>query len=144
MDPGKGSKRRPGNSEAYAENYEKIFGKKEIKPGRRYYRWNPETRKFDKVDNPPAPLPREDLRFDGTFRSPVDGSRIASRTQLLDHNKKHGVEQVLPGMEQDQARIRQENLDRAFGKKAKEERIEAVKAAIENPVIKERPVYDGE
>ena len=142
MDPGKGSKRRPGNSEAYAENYEKIFGKKKVSAGRRYYRWNSETRKFDEIE-PPAPLPKEDLRFDGTFRSPVDGSRISNRVQLYDHNQKHGVTQLLPGMEQDQEAIRKDNYDKAFGKQAKAERIVDVKRALENPVIKERDVYDG-
>lgn len=59
-DPGKGSQRRPGNSEAYQQNYERIFGKKKIQPGRRYYRWDDSKRTFIEI-NPPKPL--TDLRI---------------------------------------------------------------------------------
>ena len=140
MDPGKGSKRRPGDTDSYAKNFEKIFGKKEVTPGRRYYKWV-SGEGFVKVANPPKPLP-SDLRFEGTFVSPVDGSRISDRRKLLDHNQKHGVTQVLPGMEQDMEAIRKDNYDKAFGKQARAQRIEDIKKAVENPVIKERPSVD--
>lgn len=127
-DPGKGSQRRPGNSEAYAENYERIFGKKEIRPGRRYYRWDSSGRKFVEID-PPKPLP--DLRFEDSFVSPVTGELITNKVQLAEHNEQNRVTQVLPGMEQDIESIQKDNMDKAFGKQAKKERIEALKMAVE-------------
>ena len=128
MDPGKGSKRRPGNTEAYKDNYDKIFGKKKVSAGRRYYRWDSDQRTFVEID-PPAPLPK-DLRFEGTNITTEDGSRIRKRTHLHDHNQKHGVTQILPGMEQDIEDTRKDIHDKAFGKQAREQRIEDVKRAI--------------
>lgn len=138
MDPGKGSKRRPTEKSKFDENFDRIFGEKKVTSGRRYYRWN--GKEFVQVDNPPPPLPK-DLRFEGTFVSPVDGSVISNRYKLLDHNARHDVTQVLPGMEQDMEAIRKDTYDKAFGKQAREQRIEDVKKAIENPVIKRRPEY---
>lgn len=128
-DPGKGSKRRPNDRGKFSENFDRIFGKKKPSAGRRYYRWNSETRNFDEVD-PPKPL-SSDLRFEGTFVSPVTGEVISNKYDLDRHNKEHGVEQILPGMEQDQAAIRQQNYDAAHGKQAKEDRIKDVIKAIE-------------
>lgn len=140
MDPGKGSKRRPGNLDAFNENFDRIFAPKKTSVGRRYYRQvknEDGTYSMVEMENPPPQISR-DLRFEGTFRSPVDGSRISDRTKLLDHNAKHGVTQILPGMEQDQKVAEADRIDKSFGKQAKAERIEAVKAAMENPIIRRR------
>ena len=128
-DPGKGSKRRPGDNEKFSENFEKIFGKKKVTAGRRYYKWDPVKRDFIEID-PPKPL-SADLRFEGTFVSPVTGEVISNKYALDRHNKENAVEQILPGMEQDQTAVRQENYDKAFGKQAKKERIQDVIQAIE-------------
>lgn len=145
MDPGKGSKRRPTDKSKFDQNFDRIFAPKQEKiPGRRYYRQvknEDGTTSMVEVENPP-PKFSEDIRFEGSFCSPVDGSRIASRADLLDHNARHNVTQILPGMEQDQEAIRKDNYDKAFGKQAKKQRIEDVKRAIENPIVKERPKYE--
>ena len=129
-DPGKGSNRRPAaEGSKFDDNFERIFGKKKITSGRRHYRWNAETRQFDEV-KVSSPL-SSDLRFDGTFKSPVTGEVIRNKYDLNDHNKRHGVEQILPGMEQDQAAVRKENYDKAFGKQAKKEILRDVIEAVE-------------
>jgi hypothetical protein len=127
-DPGKGSKRRPGDSETFAENFEKIFGKKKVTPGRRYYKWV--SREGFVEIPPPAPL-SSDLRFDDTFVSPVTGEVISNKVALDRHNKENKVTQILPGMEQDQAAIRADRYDKAFGKQAQKERIQDVIQAVE-------------
>jgi len=126
-DPGKGSARRKGAG--YESEHERIFGKKKVTAGRHYYRWDSEARTFVEI---PAPRPLQaDLRFDGTFQSPVTGEVISNRYDLDRHNKEHGVEQILPGMDQDQAAVRADNHDKAFGKQAKKERVNDVIRAIE-------------
>ena len=129
-DPGKGSNRRPAaEGSKFDDNFERIFGKKNVTSGRRHYKWNTETRKFDEV--PVKQVLPSDLRFDGTFVSPVTKEVISDKYALLDHNKRHGVEQILPGMEQDQAAVRKENHDKAFGKQAKREILRDVIEAVE-------------
>lgn len=140
-DPGKGDHRRPGDDKAFKENFDRIFRpKSESTPGRRYYRQTPNG--FVEIPNPP-PRYSEDLMFEGTFVSPVDGSVIRNKRDLVNHNRRNEVEQTLPGKEQDWEAIRKENHDKAFGKAAKAERVEAIKAAIENPVVKDRDVFEG-
>jgi len=78
----------------------------------------------------PKPL-SSDLRFDGTFVSPVTGEVISNKRQLDDHNRRNGVEQILPGMDQDREARKIDEYDKAFGKQAKEERIKDVLAAVE-------------
>lgn len=126
MDPGKTSKRRAGKG--YAEGHVRLFGDKKVTPGRRVYRQTPNG--MVEIENP-SPLRSSDLRFEGTFQSPVDGSRISNRNVLDDHNKRHGVTQILPGMEQDQESQRKDMHDKAFGKQAKEERTKDIVRAIE-------------
>ena len=72
-----------------------------------------------------------DLRFEGTFVSPVTGEVISNKYKLNDHNKRHKVEQVLPGMRQDQAAQRADMHDRSFGKQAQTERLNDVLRAVE-------------
>lgn len=128
-DPGKGSKRRPNDNEKFSENFDRIFGKKKREAGRRYYRWNSETRNFDEI---PAPASlSSDLRFEDTFVSPVTGEVISNKVQLDRHNKEHRVEQVLPGMRQDQQAIRADNHDKAFGKQAQKGRIKDLVNSID-------------
>ena len=127
-DPGKGSNRRPTDQKKFNDNFDKIFGKKEIKPGRTYYKWV-QGKGFVEI---PAPKPlSSDLRFDDTFVSPVTGEVISSKVALDRHNKEHRVEQVLPGMEQDQAAIRADRRDKAFGKQAQKERLNDIIQAVE-------------
>lgn len=141
MDPGKGSKRRPGDEEAFKTNFEKIFGVENRRTaGRRYFK---QVKREDgtygmvEVADPPPPLP-SDLRFDGTFVSPVDGSVIRNKHDLLGHNARNKVQQMLPGMEQDHATKKAELHDEAFGKKSKQKRIEDIKRAVDNPVVRKR------
>jgi hypothetical protein len=127
-DPGKGSKRRPTDTDKFSENFERIFGAKKPSAGRKYYKWI-SGEGFVEI---PAPKPlSSDLRFEDTFKSPVTGEVISSKVALDRHNKENRVEQILPGMEQDQEAIRADNHDKAFGKQAKEERLEAVIQAVE-------------
>ena len=128
-DPGKGSNRRPAQVDNYESEHERIFGKKTFKPGRRSYVYVPGEGFVERV---PPPQLSSDLRFEGTFVSPVTGEVISNKHKLNDHNKRNKVEQVLPGMRQDQAAVRADNHDKAFGKQAKAERIEAVKRALES------------
>lgn len=126
-DPGKGSKRRPGDLDSFGDNFDKIFGKKKVQPGRRYYKWV-SGEGFVEI---PAPKPLPDLRFEGTFVSPVTGKVISNKYDLDRHNKEHSVQQILPGMEQDQEALKKEIHDKAFGKQAKEERLKDVIRAVE-------------
>jgi hypothetical protein len=78
---------------AFEANFERIFGApKPIERGT--FVQDPITKKFvlkgtentaDKVDAPTV------MRGIEAFKSPIDGSIIASRKQLAEHNKKHGV-----------------------------------------------------
>lgn len=133
-DPGKGSKRRPGDQDAFSRNFDRIFAPKTEKiPGRRYYRqvrMDDGTFKLVELENPPPKLP-EDLRFEGSFVSPVDGSIIRSKRALVDHNRRNGVTQVLPGIHEDIVRDQKERIDQAFGERSREDRIEDIKVAIE-------------
>ena len=125
-DQGKTSTRRPG--EGYAEGYTRIFGDKPVKPGRTCYRWV-SGQGFVEIP-PPKPL-SSDLRFEGTFQSPVTGEVISTKQRLDRHNKENSVEQVLPGMRQDQSAHRADMHDKAFGKQAKQERLKDVIRAVE-------------
>lgn len=128
-DPGKGSNRRPAADESkFDDNFEKIFGKKKVTSGRRHYKW---VSGEGFVEQEVKPALSSDLRFEGTFVSPVTGEVISNRYDLNDHNKKHGVEQILPGMEQDQAATRARMENAAFGKQAKREILEEVIQAVE-------------
>ena len=143
-DPGKGSKRRPTDKSKFDESFDRIFGKKETKAGRRVYRQvknEDGTYSFIEVENPPPKLP-EDMMFEGTFVSPVDGKVISNKMDLAEHNAKHDVVQLVPGMDQDMEAVRADNYDKAFGEQARAQRIEDVKRAIENPVIKDRGSID--
>ena len=127
-DPGKGSGRRKAQVDSYESEHERIFGKKEFKPGRRSYVYVPGQGFVERA--PSTPL-SSDLRFDGTFQSPVTGEVISNKHKLDDHNKRNRVEQVLPGMRQDQAAIRADSHDKAFGKQAKAERIETLRRVMD-------------
>ena len=101
--------------------------------GRRVYRQVKQsdgTSKMVEIVNP-SPRLSEDLRFDGNFISPIDGTEIKNKYDLQDHNKRHEVIQLLPGMDQDIQNIQQENIGRITGQTGKEERIEAIRHAIE-------------
>ena len=82
------------------------------------------------IENPRPRMP-EDLRFDGNFISPIDGAEIRNKRELNDHNRRHGTIQILPGMDQDQAAVRQENRDAINGKVGREERTKDIIRAIE-------------
>lgn len=87
----KGSKQRPTNSEAFSDNFDKIFGDRDI----------PKTGTYVQTEN--GFVPREDyVRPDSVnapsimkpleaFKSPIDGSIISDRGKLAAHNKRHGV-----------------------------------------------------
>ena len=83
------------------------------------------------VEISPTPSLPEDLRVDEPFVSPVTGEVVKNKYDLHDHNRRNGVVQAHPERYQDVERVRKENLDRAFGKQAKQERIEQVKRALE-------------
>lgn len=109
----------------YGANFEKIFGKHEVKPGRRYYRYIQGV--LTEIE-PPRPLP--EMLFQGTFRSPVDGSIIRNKYELHEHNQRNDVVQSLPGMMEDTLAARRENYEMAFGKKSAEGRREDIFRSI--------------
>ena len=84
------------------------------------------------VEVTPSPNLPSDLRFDGAFVSPVDGSVIRNRTELHDHNRRNNVVQQCSGKEQDIAGIKAANRDQVFGKAAKQRRIKAVRKAYKS------------
>ena len=75
----KGSQRRPGKN--YEKNYEAIFGKKKaITSSKRY---------GNRIREPKSGVHIiEDIE---PFKSPITGEIISSRSQLRQHNRKHGV-----------------------------------------------------
>ena len=76
---GKGSKRRPGKG--YEKNYEKIFGAKKAVTSFKRYGGRPREKKS-------GVHIVEDIE---PFKSPITGEIIASRSQLRQHQKEHGV-----------------------------------------------------
>ena len=70
-----------------------------------------------------------DLRFDGVFKSPVDGTIIRNKRDLHDHNKRNNVMQSLPGMNEDIAAINRENKRQIMS--GTRDRLEAVRKAYE-------------
>jgi hypothetical protein len=78
---------------------------------------------------PQASLP-EELRFDGDFISPVDGSIIRNKRELHEHNKRNNVVQTTDGHDQDWAGREKERAGFYGSKAQKEERIEAVKESL--------------
>ena len=101
--------------------------------GRRVYRQvrNPDgTFGLVELTNPAPPL-SSDLRFDGSFISPVDGTVIRSKHELNDHNKRNGTLQILPGMDQDLKVVENDRYDKSFGKQAKADRLRDVIRAVE-------------
>jgi hypothetical protein len=79
---------------------------------------------------PSRSLP-EDLRFDGTFISPIDGTVIRNKRELDDHNRRNGVVQAHDDRIKDVLSVQKENIDRIVGEKGREERREALIRAFE-------------
>jgi len=77
---------------------------------------------------PQKPLP--EMLFEGTFRSPVDGSVIRNKYELYDHNQRNDVVQSLPGMMEDTLALQRENRERTFGRKSSEQRREDIFRSI--------------
>lgn len=75
-------------------------------------------------------IPRDELRFDGDFISPIDGTLITSKEKLHDHNRRHNVEQTTDGHMQDWKEREKERSGFYTSKAQKEERIEAVKETL--------------
>ncbi len=82
------------------------------------------------VEITPSSIPRDDLRFDEPFISPIDGSVIRNKMELHDHNRRHNVEQTTDGHMQDWAEKEKERAGFYNTKAQKEERIEAVKETL--------------
>jgi hypothetical protein len=82
------------------------------------------------VEVTPDNLPRDDLRFDGNFISPIDGTEIRSKQELHEHNRRHNVVQTTEGHNQDWAEREKERAGFYNSKAQKEERIEAVKESL--------------
>jgi len=74
----------------------------------------------------------DDLRFDGNFISPVDGTEIRNKRELHEHNRRHNVIQTQEGHNQDWDRDRKKR-ERFFNGNpdGKNERIEAIKHTID-------------
>jgi len=64
---------------------------------------------------------------DVDFISPVDGSHIGSRQQLVDHNKKHGVSNDLDSLREQTQR----EMQRVPNTGSREDRIAAIRETIE-------------
>ena len=75
-------------------------------------------------------IPRDDMRFETPFVSPVDGSLIRNKQDLHDHNRRNNVEQTSDGHMQDWQGKKQEREDFLAGRTGKEERIEAIKETL--------------
>jgi len=104
------------------------------------YRYNKETKEMELVRvRGSAGIPRDDLRFDGNFISPVDGSEIRNKLELHDHNQRHNVIQTQEGHNQDWD-VAEKKRERFFNGNpdGKEERIEAIKAVLDNPELIKR------
>lgn len=113
----------------YEENFERIFGKHEPKPGRRRYRWV-EGEGFVEIQTTSF-IPRDDLRFEGNFISPIDGTEIRSKQELHDHNRRHNVIQTTDGHMQDWDR-EEKRRERFFNGNpdGKAERVDAIKETL--------------
>lgn len=94
-DGGKGSNRRPGDNEAFAENFDKVFGNK--KPVRGSFVWCPVTKsmvpKEEYYENMSvtAPMVMADIQ---PYQSMVTGEMITSRSHHRSHLKQHGLVEV--------------------------------------------------
>lgn len=103
--------------------------------GTKTYRWDKETGKMYLYKETGGPgIPRDDLRFDGNFISPIDGKEIRNKTELHDHNQRHNVIQTTEGHNQDWDR-EEKKRERFFNGNpdGKNERIEAIKRVLDNP-----------
>ena len=93
------------------------------------YRYNKETGTVVLVGERLAPsIPRDTLRHESNFISPVTRKEIRNKYELHDHNLRHNVEQTTDGHMQDWD-VAQKKRDDFFihGNPAgKEERIEAI------------------
>jgi hypothetical protein len=79
---------------------------------------------------PSGNIPRDDMRFDEPFKSPIDGSIIRNKTELHDHNRRNNVEQTTDGHMQDWKGKEQERKEFFTGRTGKEERIEAIQESL--------------
>lgn len=79
---------------------------------------------------PSGNIPRDDLRFDEPFKSPIDGSIIRNKIDLHDHNRRHNVEQTTDGHMQDWQTKSKERSDFLGGRTGKEERVEAIRETL--------------
>ena len=90
---GKGSNRRPENSESFTNGYERIFGNKRPEKGRFF--WDEEKKEFVKAGEADysqlAPVVRGDIQ---PYRSMVTGEIIEGRSQHRNHLKTHNVVEV--------------------------------------------------
>jgi len=79
-----------------------------------------------------AHIPRDDLRFDCNFLSPIDGKEIRNKRELHDHNRRHNVVQTQEGHNEDWSRDARKR-DRFFNGNpdGKGARIEAIKRTID-------------
>lgn len=75
-------------------------------------------------------IPRDDLRFDEPFKSPIDGSIIRNKQDLHDHNRRNNVEQTSDGHMQDWQSKAKERENFLGGRTGKEERIEAIRETL--------------
>ncbi len=97
--------------------------------GRRTYRQIP-GKGLVEVTPSKAPI-GDDLRFDGNFISPIDGTEIRNKRELHDHNRRHNVIQTTDGHNQDwdQAEKKRERFMNG-NPDGKAERIEAIKETL--------------
>ena len=79
-------------SQAYCDNYERIFGTKEEREAKHA------KEKAEKAEKQEAMKKATSAAFIGgnfePFKSPVDGSIIKNPAQLRSHNSKHGVADI--------------------------------------------------
>lgn len=92
-DAGKGDKRRPEDTEAFASGYDRIFGDK--RPARGHYVWDSDKKEFVPFkeavtqNNGPAILP--DIQ---PYQSMVTGEMITSRSKHREHLRQHNLIEV--------------------------------------------------
>jgi len=93
-DGGKGDNRRPENQEAFADGYDRIFGK-DHKPSRGRFIWDKEKRDFveysQHYSESTAPYILGDIQ---PYQSMVTGEMIQGRRQHREHLKSHNLIEV--------------------------------------------------
>ena len=128
---GKGSNRR--NGDGFEDNYDAIFGNKEVQRGR--FIQHPETGTLVPAADYVRPDTNKSAYVMGDiqdFVSPIDRTLIDDRGKLRRHNKKHGVTNTADYSPAHFEKKQREMKNEREGNtpQAKQERVETIKWAM--------------